>query len=77
MQRRDLKAVLSCLRACDALVLGGGSLLQDSTSFKSLIYYASLITAARFQGKAVVLWAQDSVHFNASERGPWCVCCSR
>jgi polysaccharide pyruvyl transferase CsaB len=58
VQRRDLKAVLSCLRACDALVLGGGSLLQDSTSFKSLIYYASLITAARFQGKAVVLWAQ-------------------
>jgi polysaccharide pyruvyl transferase CsaB len=39
-------------------VLGGGSLLQDSTSFRSLLYYAALITAARLQGKPVLLWAQ-------------------
>jgi hypothetical protein len=37
---------------------GGGSLLQDSTSFLSLLYYASLIVAARLQSKPVLLWAQ-------------------
>lgn len=58
VQRRRLTEVLSALRQCRALVLGGGSLLQDSTSFRSLLYYAALITAARLQGKPVLLWAQ-------------------
>ena len=56
--RRRLKAVLAALGTCRGLVLGGGSLLQDSTSFKSLLYYAALISAARLQGKPVLLWAQ-------------------
>ncbi len=58
VNRRSLRAVLEALRQCRALVLGGGSLLQDSTSFRSLLYYAALITAARLQGKPVLLWAQ-------------------
>ena len=58
VQRRSLRAVLVALAHCRALVLGGGSLLQDSTSFKSLLYYGALITAARVQGKPVVLWGQ-------------------
>jgi polysaccharide pyruvyl transferase CsaB len=58
VNRRRLRAVLEALRHCRALVLGGGSLLQDSTSFRSLLYYAALITAARLQGKPVLLWAQ-------------------
>ena len=56
--RRSLAGVLRALAGCDALVLGGGSLLQDSTSFKSLLYYTALIGAARLQGKAVGLWGQ-------------------
>lgn len=56
--RRQLKAVLKGLRQCDGLVLGGGSLLQDATSLRSLIYYAALIGAARLQGKPVLLWGQ-------------------
>jgi polysaccharide pyruvyl transferase CsaB len=58
VQRRSLRAVLAALRHCRALVLGGGSLLQDATSFTSLLYYGALITAARAQGKPVVLWGQ-------------------
>ena len=56
--RRSLAGVLRALAQCEALVLGGGSLLQDSTSFKSLLYYAALIVAARLQGKPVGLWGQ-------------------
>ena len=58
VERRSLGAVLAALARCRALVLGGGSLLQDATSFKSLIYYAALITAAWLQRKPVVLWGQ-------------------
>jgi polysaccharide pyruvyl transferase CsaB len=56
--RRSLKAVLAALGRCQALVLGGGSLLQDATSWRSLLYYLALIGAARLSGKPVLLWGQ-------------------
>jgi polysaccharide pyruvyl transferase CsaB len=56
--RRSLKDVLGGLLSCDALLLGGGSLLQDATSFQSLLYYCLLMWAARLQGKPVLLWGQ-------------------
>ncbi|MFM7362680.1 MAG: polysaccharide pyruvyl transferase CsaB [Cyanobium sp.] len=58
VNRQRLGAVLAALGGCDALVLGGGSLLQDSTSFRSLVYYALLILAARRRRLPVLLWAQ-------------------
>jgi polysaccharide pyruvyl transferase CsaB len=56
--RRSLRQVLQALQGFDALILGGGSLLQDATSFRSLLYYVVLITAAKLQGKQVLLWGQ-------------------
>jgi len=56
--RLRLKGVLAALGRCDALVLGGGSLLQDATSFRSLLYYGALMLAARSRGKPVLLWGQ-------------------
>jgi polysaccharide pyruvyl transferase CsaB len=56
--RRSLKEVMGALRSCDSLLLGGGSLLQDATSFQSLVYYCLLMLAARLQGKPVLLWGQ-------------------
>ena len=56
--RRRLGGVLLALGGCDALVLGGGSLLQDSTSCLSLIYYALLIVTARLRRRPVLLWGQ-------------------
>jgi polysaccharide pyruvyl transferase CsaB len=56
--RRRLAAVLRRTSACDALVLGGGSLLQDATSPQSLLYYCLLILTARLRRKPVVLWGQ-------------------
>ncbi|MFM7314360.1 MAG: polysaccharide pyruvyl transferase CsaB [Cyanobium sp.] len=58
VNRRSLRSVLAALGRCDALVLGGGSLLQDSTSFRSLLYYGVLILNARLRGLPVLLWGQ-------------------
>ncbi|MFO8237976.1 MAG: polysaccharide pyruvyl transferase CsaB [Prochlorococcaceae cyanobacterium] len=58
VDRRRPGAVLAALNHCDALVFGGGSLLQDATSFASLLYYAALVGAARLRGRHVLLWAQ-------------------
>lgn len=46
------------LKNSDVLVSGGGSLLQDVTSLKSLIYYLGVIYAALFMRKKVVIFAQ-------------------
>lgn len=56
--RRSLGEVRRALSAADALVFGGGSLLQDSTSLRSLVYYAVLIVQARLQGTPVLFWGQ-------------------
>jgi len=41
--RMQLRAVRQAIRESDALLLGGGSLLQDATSLRSLLYYLALI----------------------------------
>ncbi len=49
--------VRQALKDCDALLFGGGSLLQDTTSTRSLLYYLSVIRCARSLGKPVMLYA--------------------
>ena len=49
--------VFSALRRCDALLSGGGSLLQDTTSTRSLRYYLTVIRCAHRLGKPVMLYA--------------------
>jgi polysaccharide pyruvyl transferase CsaB len=58
INRRSLRSSLIAVLHADVLILGGGSLLQDSTSFRSLIYYLLLITLARLRRRRVVLWGQ-------------------
>jgi len=50
-------AVLRALRRCDVLVSGGGSLLQDKSSTRSIIYYLSIVRLAKLFGKPVMLYA--------------------
>jgi len=54
----SLDHVLKELAYCDVLVSGGGSLLQNVTSNKSLFFYASLIMMAQSFGKEVMIFAQ-------------------
>lgn len=56
--RRDFKKIKQEIRGCDALVFPGGSVFQDVTSTKSVLYYAQLVKLARKAGKKVLLLAQ-------------------
>lgn len=47
----------------DVLISGGGSLLQDVTSLKSLIYYLVVISTALLFRKKVVIFAQGFTPF--------------
>lgn len=49
---------LPSLLDADILISGGGSLLQDVTSLKSLIYYLGVIYSALILGKKVQIFAQ-------------------
>lgn len=51
-------SVLSNLIFSDVLISGGGSLLQDVTSSKSLFYYLFIIFMAQLFGKDVIIFAQ-------------------
>lgn len=50
--------VYGALRDSDMLISGGGSLLQDVTNIKSLLYYLGVIWLAQLMGKPVFFYAQ-------------------
>ena len=53
--RTDPRAIIREMKASDMFLLGGGSLLQDVTSTRSLLYYLGLLWCGkRFTGKAMV-----------------------
>lgn len=45
------------IAGCKLLISGGGTLIQDATSTKSLLYYLAVIKIARFFKKRVMLFA--------------------
>ncbi len=49
--------VASAIRHCDMLIFGGGSLLQDATSTRSLIYYITILRYAERKKKRTVMLA--------------------
>lgn len=78
---RDLYKVDSVLYCCpclaffkilkaDVLFSGGGSLLQDVTSLKSLIYYLFVINIALFYNRKVIIFAQGIGPIN-NKFGRW------
>lgn len=54
--RGNLLAVAKALRGADLLISGGGSLLQDVTSNRSIPYYLGVVALAKMLGKKVMLY---------------------
>ncbi|MDD4028673.1 MAG: polysaccharide pyruvyl transferase CsaB [Caldisericia bacterium] len=57
IERFSFFSVLEEIFRCDALISGGGGLIQDITSFKSPLYYLGIIQIARFFRKPVFIYA--------------------
>ncbi len=55
--RMAIGKVAKAIQKADLVVFGGGSLLQDATSFRSLIYYLSIIHLSHMFKKPVVIYA--------------------
>lgn len=56
VNRKHPLAVARELKHAKILVFGGGTLLQDQTSLRSLLYYAALLRYAHRKGARIELW---------------------
>ncbi len=54
----NIMDIIGAISKSDCLISGGGSLLQDTTSFKSLIYYLFIIFLGLILHKKVIIFAQ-------------------
>jgi len=54
----DFLAIIKALRHCNVLISGGGSLLQNVTSWQSFYYYLTVLAFGKILGARVMLYAQ-------------------
>lgn len=57
VQRFNVFQVISAIKNSDIILSGGGTLLQNGTSTRSLLYYLSIIKVAKLFRKRVMLYA--------------------
>ncbi|HIU64295.1 MAG TPA: polysaccharide pyruvyl transferase CsaB [Candidatus Avacidaminococcus intestinavium] len=58
VHRFNFFQIIEAMARCNLLLSGGGSLLQDITSKRSLLYYLSILMLGKLMGKKVMLYAQ-------------------
>jgi len=58
VDRHNLAAMRATLRACDYVMLGGGGLIQDVTSWRSSLYYLGIPLLATLHKKGILSYAQ-------------------
>ncbi|SDK96269.1 polysaccharide pyruvyl transferase CsaB [Natronincola ferrireducens] len=56
VSRNHFKDVIKAIKEADVVISGGGSILQDVTSSRSLLYYLAIIFAAKQMGKKVMFY---------------------
>ncbi len=59
VQRWDWRAVRAAIARADVVLSGGGGLLQNATSFRSLTYYAGIVREAVRAGCKTMIFAQS------------------
>lgn len=62
----DFNSIIPSIYKSDILISGGGSLLQDVTSIKSLVYYLLIIFIALIFKKKVIIFAQGIGPINSN-----------
>lgn len=58
LPNRSAFSILEALQQGDYFLWGGGSLMQDVTSFRNPIYYGGLMALAQQRGLTAIAWAQ-------------------
>ncbi|NER38226.1 MAG: polysaccharide pyruvyl transferase CsaB [Oscillatoria sp. SIO1A7] len=58
VERMSAPQIVTVFRQSDVFIWGGGSLIQDATSFRSPLYYEGLMGLARSMGLKTIAWAQ-------------------
>jgi polysaccharide pyruvyl transferase CsaB len=56
--RKNVWNLIESLKQADIFIWGGGSLIQDATSWRNPIYYAGLMGLAKQMNLTTVAWAQ-------------------
>ncbi len=56
--RQNPRELFAAISGCDVFISGGGSLVQDVTSFRNVVYYTALLRLAKMLGKKTMVYAQ-------------------
>ncbi|MFD1848661.1 polysaccharide pyruvyl transferase CsaB [Oceanobacillus bengalensis] len=72
VKRSNFREVSRVIKASDGLISGGGSLMQDQTSMKSIPYYCGIIQLAKWHKKPVFIYAQGVGPVN-QKLGKWII----
>lgn len=56
--RTSAFTLLAALRQSDSFIWGGGSLMQDASSWRNPLYYGGLMALAQQRGLQTIAWAQ-------------------
>jgi polysaccharide pyruvyl transferase CsaB len=74
-QRADLGAVRRAIDRADVVLSGGGGLLQNVTSLRSLLYYAGIVRTATRAHKRTMIFAQSIGPLDVFGRAVVRACC--
>lgn len=66
VNRKNPFEIIREIKKCDLLISGGGSLLQDVTSNRSIIYYLSIILIGILCNKKIMIYSQGIGPINNS-----------
>ncbi len=58
LNRKSFPDIIAGISMSDYIIFAGGTLIQDKTSFASLLYYLGIILLSRTYGKKVILYSQ-------------------
>lgn len=66
VQRMNIFAIIRTLKNTETFIFGGGNLLQDKTSFASLLYYSKMLSLAKKKGCRTVIFANGLGPFESA-----------